>query len=116
MRYLGKPCIHFQTTVPFLSDYNLLPGDDTFAAIRCNGNGNFAEQRTSASGSTVPAFSRHITVFCICQILGGRGREENCEYNGTVYQLFVDFMKVFDSVRREVLSRVGGTRDENNGF
>jgi hypothetical protein len=36
--------------------------------------------------------------FCICQIL-----EKKWEYNGTVHQLFIDFKKAYDSVRREVL-------------
>jgi hypothetical protein len=30
-------------------------------------------------------------------------REKKWEYNGTVHQLFIDFKKTFDSVRREVL-------------
>jgi sorting nexin-29 len=29
--------------------------------------------------------------------------EKKWEYNGTVYQLFMDFKKAYDSVRREVL-------------
>jgi hypothetical protein len=29
--------------------------------------------------------------------------EKKCECNGTVHQLFIDFKKVYDSVRREVL-------------
>jgi hypothetical protein len=29
--------------------------------------------------------------------------EKKWEYNGTVHQLFIDFKKVYDSVRREVL-------------
>jgi hypothetical protein len=37
-------------------------------------------------------------MFCICQIL-----EEKCEYNEKVHQLFIDFKKPYDSVRREVL-------------
>jgi hypothetical protein len=37
-------------------------------------------------------------MFCIRQIL-----EEKWEYNETVHQLFVDFKKAHDSVRREVL-------------
>jgi hypothetical protein len=32
----------------------------------------------------------------ICQIL-----EKKWEYNGTVHQLFIDFKKAYDSVRRE---------------
>jgi len=36
-------------------------------------------------------------MFCIRQIL-----EKILEYNGTVHQLFIDFEKVYDSVRREV--------------
>jgi hypothetical protein len=30
-------------------------------------------------------------------------REKNWEYNGTVHQLFIDFKKAYNSVRREVL-------------
>jgi sorting nexin-29 len=37
-------------------------------------------------------------IFYILQIL-----EKKWEYNGTVYQLFIDFKKAFDSVGREVL-------------
>jgi hypothetical protein len=29
--------------------------------------------------------------------------EKKCEYNGTVHQLFIDFKKAYDSVKREVL-------------
>jgi sorting nexin-29 len=40
--------------------------------------------------------NRSITdqIFCICQIL-----ETKWEYNETVYQLFIDFKKAYDSVR-----------------
>jgi hypothetical protein len=34
-------------------------------------------------------------IFYICQIL-----EKKWEYNGTVHQLFIDFKKAYDSVRR----------------
>jgi sorting nexin-29 len=37
-------------------------------------------------------------IFYIHQIL-----EKKWEYNGTVYQLFIDFKKAYDSVRRETL-------------
>jgi len=37
-------------------------------------------------------------IFCICQIL-----EKKLEYNEEVHQLFIDFKKSYDSVRREVL-------------
>jgi hypothetical protein len=40
-------------------------------------------------------------IFCIRQILG-----EKCEYNNTVHQLWVDFKKAYDSVRREVLYNI----------
>jgi hypothetical protein len=40
-------------------------------------------------------------ILCIRQIL-----EKKREYNGTVHQLFVDFKKTYDSVRREVLYNV----------
>jgi hypothetical protein len=39
-----------------------------------------------------------IRFFCICQIL-----EKKWEYNETVQQLFIDFKKACDSVKREVL-------------
>jgi len=39
--------------------------------------------------------------FCIRQIL-----EKKWEYNEEVYQLFIDFKKAYDSVRREVLYMV----------
>jgi hypothetical protein len=37
-------------------------------------------------------------IFCICHII-----EIKWEYNETVHQLFIDFNKAYDSVRREVL-------------
>jgi hypothetical protein len=40
-------------------------------------------------------------IFCICQITG-----EKWEYNETVHQLFIDFKKAYDSVRREVLYNI----------
>jgi len=40
-------------------------------------------------------------IFCICQIL-----EKKMEYNESVHQLFVDFKKAYDSVRREVLYNI----------
>jgi hypothetical protein len=40
-------------------------------------------------------------IFCICQIL-----EKNWEYNETLHQLFLDFNKAYDSVRREVLYNI----------
>jgi hypothetical protein len=39
-----------------------------------------------------------IRFFYIWQIL-----EKKWEYNGTVHQLFIDFKKVYDLVKREVL-------------
>jgi sorting nexin-29 len=40
-------------------------------------------------------------IFCIHHIL-----EKKWEYNGTVHQLFIDFSKACDSVRREVLYNI----------
>jgi hypothetical protein len=40
-------------------------------------------------------------VFCIRQIL-----EKKWEYNEVVHQLFIDFKKAYDSVRREVLYKL----------
>ena len=40
-------------------------------------------------------------IFCIHQILG-----KKWEYNETVHQLFIDFKKAYDSVRREVLYNI----------
>ena len=40
-------------------------------------------------------------IFCICQIL-----EKKWEYNEAVHQLFIDFKKAYDSVRREVLYHI----------
>jgi hypothetical protein len=40
-------------------------------------------------------------IFYIHQIL-----EKKCEYNGTVHQLFIDFKKAYDSVKREVLYNI----------
>jgi hypothetical protein len=38
-------------------------------------------------------------MFCIHQIV----EKKKLEYNETVHQLFIDFKKAYDSVRREVL-------------
>jgi hypothetical protein len=40
-------------------------------------------------------------IFYIQQIL-----EKKWEYNGTIHQLFIDFKKVYDSVRKEVLYNI----------
>jgi len=40
-------------------------------------------------------------IFCICQIL-----EKKWEYNEAVHQLFIDFKKAYDSVRREALYNI----------
>jgi hypothetical protein len=40
-------------------------------------------------------------IFNIHQIL-----EKKWEYNGTVHQLFIDFKKAYDSIKREVLYRI----------
>jgi hypothetical protein len=40
-------------------------------------------------------------IFYIWQIM-----EKKWEYNGTVHQLFIDFKKAYDSVRREVLYNI----------
>jgi len=40
-------------------------------------------------------------IFCICQIL-----KKKLEYNEAVHQLFIDFKKAYDSVRREVLHNI----------
>ena len=40
-------------------------------------------------------------IFCIGQIL-----EKKWEYNEAVHQLFIDFKKAYDSVRREVLYNI----------
>jgi hypothetical protein len=40
-------------------------------------------------------------IFYIHQVL-----EKKCEYNGTLHQLFIDFKKAYDLVRREVLYNI----------
>jgi hypothetical protein len=40
-------------------------------------------------------------IFCIWPIL-----EKKWEYNGKVHQLFIDFKKAYDLVRREVLYNI----------
>jgi hypothetical protein len=40
-------------------------------------------------------------MFCICQIL-----EKKWEYNEAVHQLFTNFKKAYDSIRREVFYNV----------
>ena len=44
---------------------------------------------------------RLLIIFCIRQIL-----EKKWEYNEAVHQLFIDFKKAYDSVRREVLYNI----------
>ena len=41
-------------------------------------------------------------IFCICQIL----ERKKWEYNEEVHQIFIDFKKAYDSVRREVLCKI----------
>ena len=43
----------------------------------------------------------HTCIFCIRQIL-----EKKWEYSEAVHQLFIDFKKAYDSVRREVLYNI----------
>jgi hypothetical protein len=45
--------------------------------------------------------STTVQIFCIRQIL-----EKKWEYSETVHQLFIDFKKAYDSVRREVLYNI----------
>jgi hypothetical protein len=45
--------------------------------------------------------STTVKIFFIRQIL-----EKKWEYNGTVYQLFIDFKKAYDSFRREALYNI----------
>jgi hypothetical protein len=45
--------------------------------------------------------STTVEIFCIRQIL-----EKKWEFNETVHQLFIDFKKAYDSVRREVLYNI----------
>jgi len=47
--------------------------------------------------------NRSITshIFCICQIL-----KKKLEYNEAVHQFFIDFKKIYDSFRREVLFNI----------
>jgi hypothetical protein len=40
-------------------------------------------------------------IFCICQV-----QNKKWEYNVTVHQLFIDFEKAYDSVKREVLYKI----------
>ena len=40
-------------------------------------------------------------IFCIRQVL-----EKKWEYNEEVHQLFIDFKKAYDSIRREVLYNI----------
>jgi hypothetical protein len=49
-------------------------------------------------GTTNVAFDVIGQIFYIRQIL-----EKKWEYNGTVHQIFINFKKAYDSVRREVL-------------
>jgi hypothetical protein len=60
--------------------------------------------QTKLLGTTNSAFDvigqRH-QIFYICQIL-----QKKREYNGTVHQLFIDFKKAYNSVRREVLHNI----------
>jgi hypothetical protein len=48
-----------------------------------------------------PAGSTTGQIFCIRHML-----EKKCEYNETVHQLFIDFKKACDSVRRAILYKI----------
>jgi hypothetical protein len=55
-------------------------------------------------GSSVWICMQHLAayhIFCIHQIL-----EKKWEYNEDVYQLFIDFHKAYDAIRREVLYNI----------
>ncbi|KAJ4428691.1 hypothetical protein ANN_25684 [Periplaneta americana] len=49
-------------------------------------------------------------IFCILQIM-----EKKWEYKGTVHQLFIDFKKVYDSVKRVVLYDILEQLDNTHG-
>jgi hypothetical protein len=42
----------------------------------------------------------------LIKFLYGAVTRENWEFNGTVHQLFIDFEKAYDSVRKEVLYNI----------
>jgi hypothetical protein len=43
---------------------------------------------------------------CCSDFLHSSNTGKKLEYNGTVHQIFIDFMKAYDSVRREVLYNI----------
>jgi hypothetical protein len=48
-------------------------------------------------------------IICICQIL-----EKKLEYNETAHQVFTDFMKAYDSVRKKLLYNILIVRSTHN--
>jgi hypothetical protein len=63
MRCLGNPCIHSQATASFLTGY-LVTKRLLLDVVAGKLFPSVVQQRTSGSGSTIPALSRHVTVFC----------------------------------------------------
>jgi hypothetical protein len=64
--------------------------DETIVDHRCGFQRGFQHNRSTTD-----------QIFCIRQIL-----EKKWEYNETVYQLFIDFKKTYDSVGREILYNI----------
>jgi hypothetical protein len=69
------------------------------------GRMNFSLPRGARYPCSGPGFRRNRSttdqIFCIRLIL-----EKKWEYKATVHQLFIDFKKAYDSVRREVLYNI----------
>jgi hypothetical protein len=84
----------------------LSPGSVSFVVICCNGNLVFfltvAHQRTSGSSSTIPAFSRRVTIYCAilrrtpCRPIWDQGHYSDTRYKSmlicTLHCSFVLFI------------------------
>jgi hypothetical protein len=55
----------------------------------------YAEEITGIIIVVFDTSGQVLITFCVCQIL-----KKKWYYNGAVHQLFIDFMKAYDSVRR----------------
>ncbi|KAJ4436175.1 hypothetical protein ANN_18805 [Periplaneta americana] len=77
------------TSYEFLCDVNVAPAVTKMLANEIIGDHQCGFRRNR---STIDQ------IFCIRQIM-----EKKWEYTGTVHQLFIDFKKAYDSVKREVL-------------
>jgi hypothetical protein len=91
-KYRNFNCIYFSIIVPHCSNIRVTfyKGNHYLQLVYGGHQCGFRHNRSTTD-----------QIFCIRQIL-----EKKWEYNGAVRQLFIDFSKAYDSVRREVLYKI----------